>query len=279
MGLLALFVFVGVTRGSPITPFLGFADGKTDRSVSFSPREARRTDTFEERRDGLYGLDPREANGEGTSALGGARDGLTGRAALAKFARFGSTPLAKIPARRFSSAGPKTAPRRHHATVVKPRPWTPPLHDNLDVPDDPFASSTASRREPRRSKSHKGESPSLRSLDGSTYRPGHSPTGPRPTAFRFPPRVNSLAAADATTPWTEVEGSRLTDTEDGSGTEDLNGQVSIDLGRNRLAPHANLKLARPIPALVATVPPPLLRIPSPPPEPVPLVIATKDLIV
>lgn len=197
------------------------------------------------------------------------------RKAFVNTARYGTTPMAKGPARR-NSASPRALPRRHIVSMRSPRPSTPP-NRHLALPntlnDDIFSSTTNSRP---------GESKRARTLKANL-----DPFGPRSSALHQThslspshnfsdqdsldsrPRSDDFQSRDSTTRWTEfVSDGYLSVSDD----EILAEQTTTDRSRrsSELAPPLASFSFSQRPSSASATPPGILppsTLPNPPPEP------------
>lgn len=159
IGLLAIVLFVGFTRGSPTSPFLHLASAQAMRAAakeeSKRKEAARREgDLPESASEGAFGAvlitDVEQSADSAHLDTGPRRDPAY---------RSNSLTIARLPSKRLSSSlAPKPAPRRHYgngnsgassskAPLRSPRTWTPPPRHASAPPEDPFASSLTSALE------------------------------------------------------------------------------------------------------------------------------------
>ncbi|KAM0752061.1 hypothetical protein T439DRAFT_299788 [Meredithblackwellia eburnea MCA 4105] len=138
LGLLALFVFVGMTRGSPTTPFFHLVQSQSLRR-RFSTKEPTRV-ADERRREELRTVETRSEEEVKTES---------GAETTRKHQRTTSLSFRNPSIKRPS--GPKTAPRRHYAATTSTRrqpsrSWTPPPIPSSSFvgADESFLASIAS---------------------------------------------------------------------------------------------------------------------------------------
>ncbi|ORY88352.1 UNC-like C-terminal-domain-containing protein [Leucosporidium creatinivorum] len=138
IGLLAVILFTGFTRGSPTSPFLHLTSLQAMRAAA--KEDAKRKEAAR-----------REIEQTESPSDGGPRRNPSYRA--------NSLTISKLPTKRHSSGAPKTAPRRHYGTsgtsgasnakaiLRSPRTWTPPPRHSSAPPEDPFAMNLSSALE------------------------------------------------------------------------------------------------------------------------------------